>query len=260
MEFFGSKIHTLYEPFCGSAAITLAAANENLATHFVLGDSLQPLTEIWRQVIEKPDTLAADYKTCWDGQSTGGDGYYKQIRDRFNLNQDPADLLYLLTRCVKNSPRWNQQGKFNQSHDKRRLGTNPKEMGESILRAHKLLAGRAYVRFSDYYDLIRVAGPEDLVYMDPPYEGTTTRYHQSLDKRRLIVNLRDLNDRGVPWVLSLDGQCGDKVYGTGLPEDVFGEKIAVHGGRSTQATLNGVVASTVESLYLSPGLLSSFNH
>ena len=37
------------------------------------------------------------------------------------------------------------------------------------------------------------------------------------DRDRLICGLQSLNRRGVPWLLSYDGQCGAKRYGEYLP-------------------------------------------
>ena len=54
--------------------------------------------------------------------------------------------------------------------------------------------------------------------------------------------------------LSYDGSCGTKVYGPPLPDDLGMTRLHLHAGRSSQATLNGTVDETVESLYLSQGL------
>jgi DNA adenine methylase len=45
--------------------------------------------------------------------------------------------------------------------------------------------------------------------------------------------------------------CGDIVYGDALPDHLNVSRVLLNAGRSSQATLNGKVAVTVESLYLS---------
>lgn len=98
----------------------------------------------------------------------------------------------------------------------------------------------------------------DLVYMDPPYQGTTygkdKRYFHQLDKKLLYNELENLNDRHVHWILSYDGHTGEKVYGEELPERLEAKKILLNAGRSSQATLAGKNSTTYESLYLSKHL------
>src|SRR5712692_10053503 len=50
------KFRRLYEPFAGSAATTIAAANMKLASEYVIGDALQPLMDIWNQILSSPYT------------------------------------------------------------------------------------------------------------------------------------------------------------------------------------------------------------
>jgi len=248
----GRHFHTLYEPFAGSAAITLAAATRGVADSYVIADSLCPLMDIWQLIIEDVAKLADGYERIWEEQHGDPDHFFR-VRDEYNKDGDPAKLLYLLARCVKNAARFNNNGEFNQSHDKRRTGTRPGTMRNSLSQASALLSGRTTATCGDFEDIIKPAGPGDLVYMDPPYEGTSTgrdrRYHQGLTRERLIAALRDLNGRNVPFLLSYDGRTGEKVYGEPLPDDV-GERMELVAGRSSQATLSGRDELTVESLYI----------
>jgi DNA adenine methylase len=249
------RVHRLYEPFAGSAALTLAAAHRHLADNFTIGDTLIPLIEVWQRMLTDPTSLAKNYERIWRGQRAGDGAYYDRVRDEFNRTGDPARLLYLLARCVKNSPRWNREGAFNQSADMRRLGMHPTKMCNEIAGASRLLCGKTEAVACDFEQTLANAGPHDLVYMDPPWEGTSggrdTRYHQGLDRRRLVTVLDALNRRHVPWLLSYDGRCGDKTYGSPLPAELNATRLELEAGRSSQATLNGVAAVTVESLYVS---------
>ena len=60
---------------------------------------------------------------------------------------------------------------FNQSPDNRRLGMNPETMRWHILAASRLLKGRAKITVGDYRQSLELAQPQDVVYMDPPYQG-----------------------------------------------------------------------------------------
>jgi DNA adenine methylase len=255
------RFATLYEPFAGSAAITLAARSAGLAERFVLGDSLAPLVHVWDAVIERPSWLADEYERLWLEQEHVGPDHFNQVRASYNSAEDPAELLYLLARCVKNAPRFNGKGGFSQSADHRRKGMRPEKMARQIHGANALLAGVTETFVGDAVELAMRAGPEDIVYMDPPWQGTTEgadkRYHQGFDRARLEALLADLNRAGAHWVLSYDGQSGSKVYGPPLDAALYGEHHLLDAGRSSQATLVGRDDRTLESVYVSPSLVGA---
>lgn len=251
-------VGTWYEPFAGSAAMALWAVRHCRPRRIVLGDSLAPMMRLWAAILADPRGTAGRYAEVWAGQQAGDAGYFNRVRERFNEGQDPVDLLYLLCRCVKNAVRFNAKGKFTQSVDKRRLGMRPDKMRAAIEGASELMRGRTELRTGDWLETLADAGPSDFSYMDPPYLGTSTgrdrRYAEWMSRDRLVVGLQSLNARGVRFALSYDGACGDRVYGPPLPEELGMTRLHLHAGRSSQATLNGGTAQTVESLYLSKGL------
>jgi DNA adenine methylase len=254
----GHRFERVLEPFAGSAAITIAACGAGLGSRYVIGDSLESLVELWRGILDRPDAIADGYEWVWAGQLGAGRAHYSRVREEFNRDGDPVKLLYLLARCVKNSPRFNACGAFNQSADHRRRGLHPRRMRAEIESASALLAGVTTATSGDFEDLVATATARDLVYLDPPWEGTSAgpdkRYHESLARRRLIAALDDLNRRGVPWLLSYDGRHGDKRYGLPLPDELGAVRLELVAGRSSQATLHGRNAITVESLYVSAAL------
>ena len=256
LRYAPTPIQTLYEPFAGSAAITLAAAASGRAQRYVLGDRLQPLIELWNEVLERPHELATAYTDLWHAQHFDPRGFFEQVRSDYNQSAGSARLLYLLARCVKNAVRFNAAGAFNQSADHRRLGTKPERMKRHILLAHQHLEGRTRAVATDFSATLATAKPGDLVYLDPPYQGTSQgkdrRYVASLTRERLIGELERLRSRGVATIVSYDGSTGTRRYGTPLPAELGLRRIELKAGWSSQATLNGRRAQTVESLYLSP--------
>jgi DNA adenine methylase len=258
MQHVTHPIGRLIEPFAGSAAITVYAAHHKMAENFLINDSYEPLMNLWEMIINDTETCADMYEEIWQAQLDDPNTYYLRIREEFNKDKDPVKFLYLMARCAKNAVRFNSSGGFNQSPDKRRLGRRPQEMRRHLLSVSELLRGKCEIKSIDYETILDSATPNDLVYMDPPYQGTSTskdpRYHQGLDFDRFVQNLKKLNGRGVSYILSFDGQLGDKTYGKPLPADLLLKHIPVHAGRSAQATLNGRDDMTIESLYLSPDL------
>jgi DNA adenine methylase len=258
-KLFPERIDTLYEPFAGSAAVTLYAARHDLARRFVIGDSYPALSSLWEAIVNDPAKLSEEYRALWTAQFTVGISHFNQVRTRYNEQRDAGSLLYLIARCVKNAVRFNKKGDFSQSVDKRRNGMHPDKFERTANEVSQLLRGRSEIVCADFVDCIDGAGSGDLVYMDPPYQGITygrdKRYAEQPERDRLISCLSELNSRQVSFILSYDGKTGDKAYGEKLPESLNATHLYIHAGRSSQATLSGRRAETLESLYISANIV-----
>lgn len=258
LRYFPAKVETLHEPFAGSAAISLAAAAHRMARRFHINDLNKPLVDLWRAIVKTPEKLASEYNFLWTAQLDEPKAFYNKIRDEFNLTGKPDCFLYLLARCVKASVRYNANGEFNQSPDNRRRGMTPATMRTQLLGASCLLKGRTTFSSKNYRDVVLSANREDLVYMDPPYQGVCgnrdTRYLASVQFCEFVEVLEQLNSRGIKYIVSYNGRTGKKVHGRLLPENLRLMHIEIDAGRSTQATLLGRDDATYESLYLSPSL------
>lgn len=250
-------VETLYEPFAGSAAVTIYAATHGQAERFVIGDSFDALIDLWEMIIERPTELSERYSEVWHAQ-INNPHHFNEVRAAYNAEADPVQLLYLVARCVKNAVRFNKHGYFTQSADKRRTGMKPDKVTRTVHAVSKLLKGRVELYRGDFEACMSDARPSDLVYMDPPYQGTSygpdKRYAVQLERETLIDALHRLDTRQIPYVLSYDGRTGDKTYGEPLPSTVDAHLLEIPAGRSSQATLNGSAAETVESLYVSRDL------
>ncbi len=248
----------LFEPFAGSAAMTIYVAFYGLAHEFVVGDSLKPMVDLLRRMVENPKPTADRYREIWEGQTRDNCAYFNEIRNRYNEQQDPLDLLYLICRCVKNAVRFNGNGRFTQSVDKRRLGMHPDKMQSAVIGVSRILRGRIEFRCGDWMETTVDATPSDFVYMDPPYLGTSIgrdkRYHQQILLDELVEGLWHLRNRCVPFALSYDGMTGEREYGPPLPCELGLVRLLLHAGTSSQSTLSGRNEQTIESLYVTPDL------
>lgn len=263
LPFFPLEIKTLFEPFSGSAAISIAAAVHGKATHFHLNDVNQPLIALWNEIINNPKEISAQYESLWMEQQGNERKYYDIVRDNFNKTKRPDYLIYLLARCVKASVRYNANGDFNQSPDNRRLGRNPQQMKDDIFAVSSLLKNKTTLTSADYKEVLKKATSKDLVYMDPPYQGVCAtgdpRYFSGIDFDEFMQELKKLNSRNVPFILSYDGRTGKKSYGQNLPDELGMYRLEVEAGRSTQATLLGRDEVTIESVYLSSNLVQKLH-
>lgn len=263
LEYFPSNIGTLIEPFAGTAAISVAAAQRNYANKYLINDLNAPLIELLKSIVNKPEETSDYYEKIWSEQHDNSIKHYNFIREKFNKSKDPNLFLYLLSRCAKGSVRYNKNGYLNQSPDKRRKGTIPQTMRKNIFGVSILLKEKAIFSSLDYRLVLQDIAPIDLIYMDPPYQGVCgdkdSRYYCGINFDEFTETLDDLNKRNISYIISYDGKTGDRKHGKQLSEHLGLVHIEINAGRSTQATLLGKNEITYESLYLSPAAIKRIN-
>ena len=153
--------------------MTLACAARRRAERYWINDLNRPLAELLNLMINRPEDLADAYAELWKGEVEDALEHFYTVREKFNRTQEPRLFLYLLARCIKGAVRYNSEGMFNQSPDKRRLGTRPETMRQNIMAVSMLLRGRTVVTSHDFRDVLATAETEDVIYMDPPQLGTS---------------------------------------------------------------------------------------
>ena len=262
LSYLPRRFNRLIEPFAGMAAITIAVSKQGRANRYLLNDLNEPLISVLRESIENPQKLIEEYTKVWSEQlvfETGSVEHYYKIRDDFNAgNKCAANMLYLLARCVKGAVRYSNTGMFNQSPDKRRMGTSPNNLARNVYIISNLLKGKTDFASTDYREITKEARPGDVVYMDPPYQGVCSsrdsRYFSGIKFNEFVECIDDLNRRNIDFVISYDGTCGEKQYGEDLPKELGQTKIMLTAGLSSHSILLGKKETTVEALYLSRNL------
>ncbi len=135
----------------------------------------------------------------------------------------------------------------------------PVTMRRNIVSVSRLLAHKTSVMSEDFREIANNARKQDLVYMDPPYQGTSftrdRRYVNGISYDDFVEELSTMNNKNISYIISYDGATGTKMHGKLLPEFLSLNHLRIHAGRSSQATLNGGNDETIESLYLSPALV-----
>lgn len=255
----------IIEPFAGTGAVSIFAASHNICKEFVLNDINTPLVQMMKLCIEEPEMLVNEYSQIWQGQFAEDQNnidYFFKIRDEFNEGKrDAGRMLFLLARVVKGAVRYNTQGFMNQSCDKRRYGTKPGIIEYNAYRISQLLKGKTEFYSVDYKELLDMVKIGDLVYLDPPYQGTSNkentrdnRYIQGVEFDEFVEVLVELNKKKIDYIVSYDGMTGDRKIGRTLPSYLKLTHMYINAGPSAQATLNGKNETTYESLYLSKNL------
>jgi DNA adenine methylase len=132
-------------------------------------------------------------------------------------------------------------------------------MRDDIIGVSQLLKGKTEIFSSDYSHILESATTDDLIYMDPPYQGTGQNggfnYAGNIDFDDFLISLYGLNQRNIPYILSYDGRTGNKTFGKPLPDALNLTKVEINAGRSTQATLLNREEYTYEAVYLSSVLI-----
>ncbi|WP_375468118.1 DNA adenine methylase [uncultured Nostoc sp.] len=149
------------------------------------------------------------------------------------------------------------------SLDKRRKGTQPEKMRKNIEGVSRLLKGRCIFTYLDYKDVLAEVRNSDFVYIDPPYQGVCgnrdSRYYSGINFDDFVVAIKKLNRKEIMFVVSYDGNRGNKIFDKELPEELRLKKSEIEVELSSQATLLGRQKITVESLYLSSNLSGDRN-
>lgn len=235
------------EPFVGGGALLpFRPVREALA-----GDVIGELVALWLEVRDRPERVATEYEWRWNRLQADGHPFFYTVRDRFNADRDPHDLLFLSRTCVNGLIRFNAAGEFNNSLHHTRPGISPGRLRAVIQRWNLAVQGVEFVS-ADYRETLAGAGPGDLVFLDPPYGGTRGRYQPGrLDLQAFWAELDRLNRGGVRWVLTLDGVAGSRAYDTAVPEDLWQVRLGLDTGHSpfTRLMRTGL-DRVVESVYL----------
>ena len=128
----------------------------------------------------------------------------------------------------------------------------------NVAAVSMLLRGKSSFTSQDFREVFSSIRGDDVVYMDPPYQGVCGtrdhRYSSGIEFDDFVAGLGDLNRRGVRYLVSYDGRSGGRSYGMPLPDHLDLVSVEIEAGRSSQATLLGRNAVTIESLYLSEPL------
>jgi DNA adenine methylase len=116
-----------------------------------------------------------------------GEAHYYEIRERFNQNGDPLDLLFLNRSSFNGVMRFNKSGKFNVP-----FGHKPNRFAQAYVT--KITNQIKYVSqatslydwqfiCADFRQVLSNVTESDLIYCDPPYIGRHTDYFNSWSEK-----------------------------------------------------------------------------
>ena len=235
-----------YEPFLGGGSV-LIQSNAKTA---ICGDVCKPLIDFWDLIKNNPSKLVEEYESRWTKLQDEGYMTYYHIRDEFNQNQNPYDLLFLSRTCVNGLIRFNSKGEFNNSFHHTRKGINPQTLAKIIFQWSDLIQNHIFIH-GHYTKTTKKTTPKDFVYLDPPYFNTVGRYYGKIIHDDFIDYLEELNSKNIKFALSFDGQRASKKYSGNLPKKLFKRHLLLESGNSSfKKVMDKQVESVKESIYL----------
>jgi len=232
-SYFPAAFDTYYEPFLGSGAVLATFAPPAA----VGSDCFSPLVEIWCMLSENPDELKRWYRERWERYSCAADrvAEYEAIKASYNAEPNGADLLFLCRTCYGGVVRFRKADGYMSTP----CGPHRPVPADSFSRRVDLWRARTRgARFvcRDYREVIAQAGPNDLVYCDPPYTHSQAILYGAQDfaLSELLSAISDAKDRGVFVALSIDGtkKSGDTICDLPIPDGLFEREEFVNCGGS----------------------------
>lgn len=163
----------LVEPFAGSCAVMMATDYP----HYLVADINADLINLYKKAAYHPEELIQVALVLFS-EDNSAEKYYEN-RLRFNedtsltMLERAALFLYLNRHCYRGLCRYNQRGKFNVPYGNYKNPYFPH--AEIITFAEK--AVRATFICASYDETLAMLQAGDVVYCDPPYDGTFSGYH-----------------------------------------------------------------------------------
>lgn len=257
LKHFPKEMDTYYEPFCGGASVMRRLLDSDIKTKRIVCSDLNPdLINLWNVVKASPEVVAEHYAGLWtelnkDTNRTRKKEYFNSIRERYNEKRNPLDFMFIMRTTTNGMPRYNAEGKFNNSFHITRDGIKPPTLYKIVKEWSKLLNGRNVNFICCSYEMIQPT-ENDFVYLDPPYAGTKGMYFGGFNNEPLFRWLRDLP---CGYVMSYDGVSGTDDNTYNVPEDLYDYHIYLSSGNSSfKRTIGKDKAAYVqESLYVKKG-------
>ncbi|STD27878.1 DNA adenine methylase [Edwardsiella tarda] len=191
----------LVEPFGGACTVMMNTDYPG----YLIADVLPDLVNTHKMIASAPDELVNRTRALF-ACGNFADMYYGHRMDFNTAAVDPlhraAVFLYLNRHGYNGLCRYNQHGHFNVPFGNHKKPYFP----EAEIDAFAEKAQHATFICASYEETLAMVKPGDVIYCDPPYDGTFSSYHTSKfsedDQYRLASILERLASEGFPIIAS----------------------------------------------------------
>ncbi|MFP8620401.1 DNA adenine methylase [Klebsiella grimontii] len=192
----------LVEPFAGSCAVMMATEYP----HYLVADINPDLINLYKHIAFESEKFISNAKGFFSGTNSA-ESYYN-IRQGFNHSAETTDFwkavffLYLNRHGYRGLCRYNLSGHFNVPYGNYKNPYFP----ENEIRAFAEKSQRATFICASYDETLALLQAGDVVYCDPPYDGTFSGYHTAGftedDQYHLASILERRSSEGHPVIVS----------------------------------------------------------
>ncbi|WP_237800069.1 Dam family site-specific DNA-(adenine-N6)-methyltransferase [Corynebacterium accolens] len=212
LPYFPDEIETYVEPFGGAGNVGINVQ----ADYYIFNDMNSELIAMLQYLTAIDDVEALIQEIyarieAW-GLTKTSESAYKEYRKFYNSNRNPLDLFILTCFSYNYQLRFNNQMEYNNPFGRNRSSFSNRT--ETNLRRFVARLQEMDVEFrSGFFQNMNFSslGPQDFVYLDPPYLITTGSYNDgnrgfrnwSVSQEADLYNLLHyLSENGVRWALS----------------------------------------------------------
>lgn len=196
----------LVEPFAGSCAVMMATDYPS----YLVADINPDLINLYQVIKNEVEYFIKEGRYLFEARNDS-EAYYK-TRQEFNLRHGGAIeralyFLYLNRHSYRGLCRYNKSGGFNVPFGNYKKAYFP----EKEIRAFAEKAQRAMFICASFDETLNMLLPGDVIYCDPPYDGTFNGYHSSGfgddEQYHLASILERRSSQGYPVVASNADTC-----------------------------------------------------
>ncbi|SBW25888.1 DNA adenine methylase [Citrobacter europaeus] len=191
----------LVEPFAGSCAVMMATDYP----HYLVADINPDLINLYMMIQKDHEAVIQIAKELF--KDFNSDVQYYRVRQHFNYSiinevEKAAYFLYLNRHGYRGLCRYNKKGEYNNPYGHYKKPYFP----ENEIRAFAEKAKRAAFICASYDETLALLQTGDVVYCDPPYDGTFNGYHTDGftedDQYHLASILERRSSEGHPVIVS----------------------------------------------------------
>lgn len=191
----------LVEPFAGSCAVMMATDYP----HYLFADINPDLINLYLMIQKDHEAVIQIAKELF--KDFNSDVQYYRVRQHFNYSisnevEKAAYFLYLNRHGYRGLCRYNLKGEYNNPYGHYKKPYFP----ENEIRAFAEKAKRAAFICASYDETLALLQTGDVVYCDPPYDGTFNGYHTAGftgdDQYHLASILERRSSEGHPVIVS----------------------------------------------------------
>lgn len=184
---------TYFEPFMGSGVVGF-----NLAPNSAVFSDTNPHLINFYRSIQGGGITASEVRKFLESEgkklqltSEGKDSYYYEVRDRFNRDHSPLDLLFLQRANFNGMMRFNSKGGYNVP-----FGRKPNRFAPALITricnqiewVQNLFQARPdwEFRVMPFEDAFSMAEAGDFFYLDPPYIDRHDGYYDAWSEEKAL--------------------------------------------------------------------------